>query len=72
MNLKLVLMSVFVAFSVSACAHKGVSTTTEKSEQTCACGKNKEACADNKECPMHKKKEAGCAHCKEGESSEAK
>lgn len=63
---KTILMSAVVALTVSACAHKS-------SEKSCACGKDKAACAETKECPMHTpaKSEAGCASCKGEEKAAA-
>ncbi|MDG0818254.1 hypothetical protein [Bdellovibrio svalbardensis] len=67
---KAILMSAAMALTMAACAHK----TTEMS---CACGKDKAACAETKECPMHSaakdsaKSEAGCAHCKGEEKAAA-
>lgn len=53
---KSIMLSAVVALTLSACAHNTVAG------KSCACGKDKVACAENKECPMHK--EVGCTHCK--------
>ncbi len=60
--IKTILMSAFVALTVAACAHK-------TAEHSCVCGKDKAACAETKECPMHK--DAGCANCKGDEKTAA-
>ncbi|QDK37624.1 hypothetical protein [Bdellovibrio sp. NC01] len=62
MKLKSLIMTAAVALTLSACAHKAT--------ETCACGKDKTACSETKECPMHKGE--GCEHCKGEEKTPGK